>query len=169
MTCPFCGKDVKYFNRGWTSHSCNETIDIHHEKYKFVLCPMKRFENARKLVKKGIFLINGIGDTKKILTDIYEECLNCEHQGMVEDDGYECQSFPYWRCEFLFHTKGYSHLNLILMNKGGHSILDYIDSIDKNIRLISGWENHVFTKSLLRKNIRKYLIDYDKYLGVKQI
>jgi len=145
MECPFCKKELKNL-LSWYGHrqGCKGQIEIP-DNFHYVECPLKRLDNAKEIIKKEEFYVNGIGDFSKIKTDIINECMNCKYQAVIGDEFYY-DWFPYWLCNYKNLDKDKfwrSPIKLEIKDENGLSLLSYIDNIDKNIRRLNWWEHYI--------------------------
>jgi hypothetical protein len=104
------------------------------DDFRYVLCPMKRHNNAKELVKKGVYIIDGIGDDSKILTSI-DECLDCKYQSVIRA-GVEYEWFPDWGCFYISQIRNYDSdkkdkmVNIIKFRSTGRKVTPYLAQVN---------------------------------------
>ncbi len=116
--------------------------------FRFVLCSMKRENNAKELVKKGMFYINGIGNTEDVLVNIDKECRSCKYQRQIDDERIIGKKHT-WDCSYRFIRRTpkngwYDRIeHLVRHNEEGKSIIDHIDKNYPNLRVLRDWHRKI--------------------------
>ena len=171
--CPYCGRF--FGTHGLSNHqrACEDkkskSVRVPNV-FNYVSCPMKRYDNAKKLVKKGIFMIDGIGDIKSILVDIRKDCIVCDHFSLYlqyEGGGYILEHSLSIPCLYGIHKRSSSYssvYNLDRCNIEGVTVVEYVQKKFPEIEVTNIIVDD-FDELIIQRGLKDEVDDLNKKMG----